>query len=364
MNSERLNALALIIQTEMNSANILGKLQNVLAGLQNIVNQPQVPQHQQNLSKSLKELYPSLENAKSESLSPAWKEMLKEIGGADLLGINLRHRIEGIFSRNQITNAIALEEMRMIHNQFSDFKTGIDQVVTGLSKLRIGVDKLEPGECELGLFIPRTAVEDNFGVFAEELSEFSFIFSTFSEVITGKKDDLKIKTLSSSELLIFLKPAIKVAAEIATTVAALISAYKNLLDIKKHREGLKAQNLPEENLTGIDEYINSVIDNAVENIMDNIMQKWGQNISDQNRRNEMKNGIRLSLKKIVSRIDRGYHIEVRVEPLSESKTDSAPTENNETKNYIQTIQEAVKNLEYIKLVGAPVLKLPEKIKGN
>ena len=69
--------------------------------------------------------------------------------------------------------------------------------------------------------------------------------------------------------------------------------------------------------------------------------------------------MRFALKKIANRVDRGFNIEIRVEPVqkeSEDETDTAKTESHE---YIQAILSAAKELQFIKESGGPILSLPE-----
>jgi hypothetical protein len=78
---------------------------------------------------------------------------------------------------------------------------------------------------------------------------------------------------------------------------------------------------------------------------------------DGHRKNELTNAIRISLNKVANRIDRGYNIEIRVQPLKETAQDSQ--EEKKTAQQVKVIQAASKNMQFMKLEGAAILQLPE-----
>ncbi len=125
MNAERLHALCLSLQKEINQIQINEKLQQTTQFLQQIVSQPQQPQPQQELSKILKQLNDGLSNSQSDTFSPAWRQLLEEIGGEELVGTAFSERITEIIERNQITPSAAHQEIQQIHQSFQKFKTGI-----------------------------------------------------------------------------------------------------------------------------------------------------------------------------------------------------------------------------------------------
>ena len=148
MNAERLHRILLELQKEYEVKFVLVKLNDVRNHLQNQVNQPQQPTHQQNLVAELKNLKEILENSDTNSFSPGWNQVVDEIGGTNLFGNNLLERIESIFESNQITPAAALQEINQIVELSQSLKEAIDNVVDGFYKLKIGSDNLEQGECE------------------------------------------------------------------------------------------------------------------------------------------------------------------------------------------------------------------------
>ena len=73
-------------------------------------------------------------------------------------------------------------------------------------------------------------------------------------------------------------------------------------------------------------------------------------------------GLRISLNKIANRVDKGYHIEVRCEPLR--KEDQEKPESKETAIHLAKVQSASVQLQFFKLEGSPILRLPESSPKN
>ncbi len=357
MNVEKLNSLAYDIVEENKKIQYVAKFQNVINTLQNVITQPQQPKHQTNLSNQLTALKEALEKSLVNNLSPAWYQVLVELEVDDVLGNNLYQRIEKVLSQNQITPAKAKQELDKYFSKLNSKMSGFINVVKGLEILEIGYDELEEGECEIGVLIPREYIKNDLGKLGDEIKELTFIFNNYSELITGKKQSFQIRTLSTSDPLITVATITTIAAGVAKTVGWLIDNYKKLLEIKKLKAELKKQGLSEEDLQGISDHSNGFMEKAIEKIIEKIAKEYNGN-GDENRKNELLNGVRISLNKIANRIDRGFNFEVRIEPITDEDENG---DEKETKA-IKEIKEASKNLQFMKLSGQPILKLPEKKK--
>lgn len=355
MNAERFHAIVTALNQEMTARNIVAKMQELINALQNVVNQP-APSHQQNLANSLKAMYSAVTDTPSDSFSPTWRQILSEIGGEDLFGNALKETIEDTFERNQITPAVALQELQGIQKRLQAFKNALDQAVSALRHFQIGDETLSPGQCEIGVLIPRKAVGNHLPEFAEELKELSFILNTFSEVATGKKGDLPIRTISSTDLMVYLEAVLPFAACLSVAIERTVSLYKQLLEIRKLRQDLKKQGIPDEQTAGIESYANNLMENGIEKVSVEIVDKFYHK-KDPGRKNELVNAVRISLNRVANRIDRGYNLEVRVEPISQKEEEAK--KDPHVREAISTIQSATPKMQFLKLEGEPILKLPE-----
>jgi hypothetical protein len=356
MNAERLHAICCVLKKEMDSQGTVSLLQQLTSLLDQVTNQPQM---NQKLGQTLTQIYDKLKGAQSDSFSPAWRQVLEEIGGNDLLGNNLANQLREIMERNKITLSIARDEVKNISTSIQAFKTAVDNVISGLKGLQIGAEELEPGECELGVLIPREAVHSNIVEFGEELKELDFILGTFSEVASGKRQKFDIKTISSSDLMVFLAALPPVAACIAHAAEKIINIYKSLLEIKKLKGDLEKQGLAEAEMKGIIEHAASKMNKGIDKLTAEVVKEYYKG-KDRGRKNELKNAVRIALGKLANRIDQGFNIEIRAEPPKEKELDEEEQqERDENAKHLQVVIEAQKTLSFIKLEGSRLLQLPE-----
>ena len=194
MNVERLHAISRAVYEDIQSAEIEATLNQLVDALQNLVNQPQEPEFQQQVSQHQQTLYQALSSSKSNDFSPAWRQALHELGINELLGNSLRARIQEIFERNQITASVALDELREIQSSLTAYKTALENINSALSQMKIGAEELEAGQSEVGILLPRIAVKNRLREFSKELEELESLLATFTELSTGRRQGFNIRS--------------------------------------------------------------------------------------------------------------------------------------------------------------------------
>jgi len=323
--------------------------------LQNLVNQPANAQFQQTVANKRNEIEAALKKAPSNNFSPAWRQTVSQIGGEELLGVALEERLRAIFEHNQITPSNALREIREIQQSLANFKNAIDQTVSGLGILRIGTEDLAPGEAEVGVEIPRAAVNNDLAGLEKELGELKFILTTFLEFSTGTSGPIPLRSISSTDLQFYFTAVPGAAAALAYAISLLVDAYKKIVDIRRSHAELKASGVPAEVLKSIEDYANNAIKEKIEDFVAAIESKHFR-VKDSNRKNELEVALKISLTKLANRIDHGYHIEVRIAPTAPPGDAKGRKEYEEA---VVTVSAAAPAMRYIRLEGDPILSLPE-----
>ena len=358
MNTERLHIITLAIRNDLAETKVQATLEQLVSALQNQVNQPQQPDFQQQVSKQLITLNEALSKASSNSFSPGWRQSIKELAIDYLLGNELAEALQEVFRRNQITPSVALDEIKELSNEVTALKKAVDEIAEGFDYLEIGKEELEPGECEIGVLIPRSAVNNKLNNLGKELSDLDGVFRTFSEVATGKRPDFEIRSISSSDLTVYLSMLPPIAACLAFATEKIINIYRQLLEIKKLRKEMRDQGVPLKNLIGISKHANSIMRTGIDELAKEILEQYYKK-DDKERYNELSTDLRFALNKIAKRIDKGYNIEIRIEPLSESDDGTINPKTILAKKHLGTIRSAYKALEFIKTEGDSILSLPE-----
>jgi hypothetical protein len=359
MNSERLHVVILAIHDDFKRNKIKQLFEAFSQALQQMANQ-QHPSHQQQMAETKKQLDGALVKSPSNNFSPAWRQALEELELSNYVGIGLAAQIDDILNANQMTPAIAQQEVQKVYQQFETKRNALEQVVSGFSIIKIGKEQLNPGECEIGILIPRNVINNELDHFQKELHDISFILDAFHRTVIGQKSSVKLRTISSSDFSVFMDSLPKVAACMAAVVAFLINSYKSLLEIRKLHGELKKQGVPEEGLQGIDTHANSIMKKAVDDAHAMVIERYSIDL-DQTQKNELSNHLRISISKLANRIDKGFNIEIRSEPLKQDKKPEEQTGSNDQEHLLK-IRELAKTLEFLRLEGHSLLQLPESIK--
>ena len=362
MNAERFHSLINRIGRELTATNAVKNLAKLAAALEMVVSQS-TAQSQQQLSATLSALRDGLQKSELTSWSPAWLDLLREVGAADILGQNLLDRVNNIISMNAITPAVAHEEIAEIHKRIESLREAIVAGENSFEFFKIGSEELEPGECEIGFLIPRRAVENELGNLSEELDELNFILRTVTEVATGEMHPAKVRNISSSDFLILLAQHSGEAALFATLMERLIAAYKRILEIRKLHGELSAL-VGDEALTEVATKAEAIMEKEVSAAAKDAIAK--SPVKDSGRKNELRNALDSALRKLADRIDRGFNVEIRIEPLEENgvEAEASPEERKVYEKHRDVIERAAKQLEFSYRGGAPILHLdkpkPEK----
>jgi hypothetical protein len=360
VNVERLNAITDALRADLSRSDILSQLQQLVSALQNQVTQPGQPVYEQQVSQFHESLRTALANSAINSFSPTWQQVLEELGIANLLGQQLEYRIEDIFSRNKITPTIAQQELQQILTELQAFMSSLDNLSAAFRQLQIGSEELERGDCEMGILVPRTFVDNRLDKFSEELVELNRIFGVFAEISTGSRPGFKIRTISSSALTIFLNVAPAVGACIAVAIERIISLYKQLLEIRKLQGELKKQGMTKKDLKGIEDHANNIMDKGIEKLVQELLTEFHVG-ADEGRKNELSIELKYSLTKVANRVDRGFNIEVRMAEPEETDADTETEEEQaDAIKHHARIQGASETLQFLRLDGDPILSLPEE----
>lgn len=357
MNVERLHRVIFDFQNDLQKTNLIDALQSVRDNLQNIVNQPNQPVYQTNLVESIEELSKSLHNSKYNSYTPMFKETIAEITNEMKFGEELKKQIDDIFASNLITPAKALENIDKILNNVTNVKTGIANTISGLESLNIEKEELEPGTCELGYTIPRKFIDNKLVELKNEISELNFILNIITEAVTGKNEDYKVKTISSSEFLLYILLGLHVANTLSKATERILNHYKQILEIKVLRNQLAEKGVPAKETISIEKYANSLMETEIKKIAKEIIDEHynGEN----GRKNEIQNGLTIALNKLANRIDNGFNVEIRVEPLPKPNTEEKNENYESNSELIKSIQKSANNIDYIEAKGKAILQLPE-----
>jgi len=356
VNAEKLHQTINLVNEDVNRTKIVTHLQSIVSMLNNLANSPN-QSHQQTLASSLTSFLDGINKSNFDQLSASTRKIMTDICPNLVLGSTLGEKVRSIIEKNQITFQVAVNEINPLFNEINQFIANSKALLASFQVFNISKEVLETGECEIGFIVPREEIKNDFHVYQKELQEFEFIINNYNEYVSGKKQKIELKAISSTDPMIYIGVITAVGASIAKTIDWIIDSYKKILEIRLLREQLKNAGVPEDKTKGIEDYANELMSKKIDEMLE-ILRKEYCGIKNGDRKNELENGLRISMNKIANRIDSGFNYEVRVGALPKTEADETD-DNEEQKNYDE-IKRVESKLIFTNMLGSKILSLPEK----
>jgi hypothetical protein len=333
-------------------------------------NAPQEASYQQTVSELRSQVRSALTNSVVNKMSPVEQQVLDEWGVSHLVGEALLSTIDDAFDRNQITVQTALEEINAVAPPVRQLVAHLEHLIEALSELNIGAEELDPGEFEIDVLIPRTAVRDELGALGRELAELERILLPFVELTTGSRPGIRVQSVGSSDFTLFLAALPGAAVVIAKAIDEVLKVYERVLSIRKMKAEIEALQLGtgaddtiQRSIEPLEDYANSAMQQGTTEIAKALIAEFGSARLPAGRPMELEIEVRRSLLKIAERIDDGYNISVRAGELPPATEDEGadPAEDSDREvlaEQVRAVEErAERSRHLINLTGAPILSL-------
>jgi hypothetical protein len=364
MNAERFHALLLALQNDVTTTRVRENLTALVAALTNQVSQPNEPTYQTAVAEARRVTRDALDAAPSNSFPPTWLQAIDEMDIGKLLGGSVSAKMDAAFTELAATPAAILEWAQDALQKQEALWAQITGGLSALDYFDVGAEVLSPGEFELSVSVPRGVVHEHLGELGKEFAELERIILPFVELTTGSRPQLDVKTISSSDFTVVLALIPGVAVTIAKSIDWVIATYEKLRDIKEHHQALKEKEVPDAVLAPIEEYANTVMATGIDEAVTALTSEH-EAVVKTARMHEVSMELKLSLNAIANRIDKGYHIEVRVQPLevdpaaADDETNSNGSEAADLIRHIEAVQSRSQRMRFLDPAGSPILALPE-----
>jgi hypothetical protein len=128
MNADRLHALLKLLKNDLQKTGLPQKLTTLSKALQQLA-QNQNPNHQQAVGTSLKEVLTAAEKSEIDNLSPAWLEMVEEIGYREFLGASVIETVNETFKQVSVTPALVKEDIDKLTSKINELNSAADAII-------------------------------------------------------------------------------------------------------------------------------------------------------------------------------------------------------------------------------------------
>jgi hypothetical protein len=357
MRVEHLLEIAQRLKKFYKESSVVSRLEKLRASIETQANSPSA-ENAAAISTAKGDLVQALHAADINEWPVSWREELSELNLDGWVGSDLARQIDDIVARNSITISEALAEVTNIKETVEKDSSVITQLVSSLTHLEFEADELSPGEFEISVKIPRPAVDNAFDQLGREFVKLDRIFGVFAEIVTGSREQFKIRGISTSDPTVYLNSIPAVAAAIALALERAVALYERILNIRKAHQELANSKLPQKVLDSVLDHVEKTIKDGLEEHAKSVEREFFKKL-DVNRRPEMAQELRRALWDLARRVDQGYEFDVRGKPEEVVPTEEGqpPPQDPESMKYFRIVEEARRKIQYFESEDEPVLRL-------
>ena len=320
---------------------------------ENLISNPADATLQQEYKKKLGELRAAI-RALAGRIESRLMDTIESIGGGRWFSPNLIVELDDIIRNNSVTTSIAVEEIREVAQQRSEYMKTLDSLTLSMKALGIDAYSVSLELPEIGFEIPRSIFDDKLNGFQKELRQLYVIVKTFQKLADEATDPIKVRTLSTTDPLILLGIGYLTLREIGRGVTWVLNTIDTVNNIKSAREQTANTGISEED---VDKFFAPRIDQAVAAA---VKEKKIEILGAPNAKKHKELGaeIELALKMLLSRVERGMKVELRfLVPPAAPEGDEEVDEYAELRLVAEELRVIQSEIKFKELQHVPVLSL-------
>lgn len=308
MNVEKIHSLFLKIDNEFDSLKITESITQLLAALNQTIGNP-APPAAEAYKKALSNLATLLNDSVMNDLLPSESEMVEILNLKRFLGNTLLERIKTTIAENQIIPSVAVQEVTAISKEVEKFSKTISSTVRNFAALNVPKDVENEELIEIGMIIPREITSDSLSGLEKELHELNKVYRNLAEIAGQTDFEVKVKTISSTDYGLWVLAGKEVARLLTYIVEKSLDLYKKYQEIRINEAKLREQ-YPAELVEPLVAHTKSELDKKIAEIGDQVIVENYH--GPQTRSHELNAAVTKIVKHILSRVDQGATIEIKI----------------------------------------------------
>jgi hypothetical protein len=182
----------------------------------------------------------------------------------------------------------------------------------------IVAQKLPPGAAELGILLPRSLFDNHFDELVRHLGVINKVLRIISELATGSVQPVEVDQISTTDPTFYLGMAPEVAIAVGGCVTWALHTWKSIENIRKVRAEVRSLNAEgkQELESQFDKMITETLDKAVQSRLAELLATARV---EEVRKHELNKALDWALEQILTRVERGMTVELRLEPPKAAK---------------------------------------------
>lgn len=301
--------------------------------------------------KKLKGAYATL----GESITPGEWDRLREINSAvDFDSTNIE-RIENLIAENGASPAVVRDAIVEISekrseemNRYVNLANALEYY--GFEDATNGVDR-----AQIGFKIPRDLFDNDFSSLISELNFIRKMVRVVAESEGADPDDIDVGAISTTDPIFWLIVGYVVASSIGKLTDWALGTWKSVEEIKNIRA--QTANLKSFNESEVEKIFGPKIEQEISKSISQKVTEITKGLKDPGRKNELKNGLSITLRQFLARVERGLTVDIRYLPPPIETTDGEASEDSRVSARRNEMEQLATRLDFKKPEGDPILML-------
>ena len=253
------------------------------------------------------ELKTTIESGQCMLLPPSGIAILERLDAVNLCSNGLLEKVRAIVGSTE-TPAAKVSQLQQLHQRVDEFAQTATAMRDAMEEVHIQARPIPADTAEIEIRLPSAFIDDSLAGLAREAKRLNGALLDVVECTSDGRPPLKIRSLSSGSVDIFLTIGPPSGAEIAVLIAALLALIDRILQFRKNRTSYADQGAPPDLLLRLEALEEKNRDEELDRLAKNLLAK----ITNEQRRNELGDSVARSVRYLADRLDKGMEVTVAV----------------------------------------------------
>lgn len=313
MHLGRFHRVVELLNAEFQSINPNALLQDIVGNLNAVAANPGNTDIAGNFKQSLEKCRQALAQSSLNQPRPIMASMLHSIGAHEFVGDRLFERVMAAIQSNPGAPALSVQLLTKLQEKTQQFANTVATLDKAFTNLQVEYDDLEPGEAEIGLLIPKNDNASTLQDLAKEFKEWHNALIPIVEVFDPDAPPLQIKVCATTDWTLYLAATPPILAGMSYCLKKVNEILREALEMRTLLEQLTKRNASPNAVAELEEENNKKLEVDLKKIAEQVVDERLKD-AQQERKNELKVHLSVSLKTIAHKVTTGAKVEVRLLP--------------------------------------------------
>ncbi|WP_155986404.1 hypothetical protein [Novosphingobium resinovorum] len=288
-------------------------------------------------------------------MTPGDWDRLEEIRSDVDFDQSVIKKIDDLVADNPLTPAVIRDAVqKMYDKRVSEFQK-YEALRDNLKYYGFEDDGNDPDKGQVGFKIPRDIFSNNFSGLIHELNFLKKLVRLVSEAEGENPEDIEVGSISTTDPVFWLIVAYGVAKSMGKLTDWALSTWKSVEEIRQIRA--QTAQLKSFDPDEVEKIFGPKIEAQIKSAIEDKSAELASSVKPAARKNEISNGLNLSLREFLARVERGLTVDIRYLPPPQTADDADGDLASKTEDRLQEIQAVASALEFRRPAGEPILRL-------